>query len=78
MPRPCAVESHVFCYEMTIWTPDLAAPESLNNSGKVNASCSNKRETPRRKAVASLRKAQVLCSSKRETPRHKTVASATR
>ncbi len=55
------VESHAPCY--------------CKRELRAFRDVSHKRETPRRKAVASQNDPARLCSQKRETPRHKAVAS---
>src|SRR5689334_22440410 len=84
MPRACAVETHVCCYLARNVNPprDKPVASGLNFGGKR---CSDLRETPRDKPVASARDKPVAsglnfggkrCSDLRETPRDKPVASA--
>jgi hypothetical protein len=80
MPRPCAVEIHVCRYEER-WNgfgmPRPCAVE-VHVYWRVTANLltkSMKRETPRRKAVASREILFLSDSREREPPRHKAVAS---
>jgi hypothetical protein len=68
MPRPCAVEAHARGYKNV--SKGCGPAEAQGPVAK-----SIKRETPRRKAVASQGVGSCLCSRERETPRRKAVAS---
>src|SRR3984893_12441996 len=67
MRLPCAVEVHVCCEQEE-------AAGAMDRSG-FKATFSNKRENPRRKAVASGKVSPLFLSSQRESPRRKAVAS---
>jgi hypothetical protein len=74
MPRPCAVESHVCCVIGAATLPEAHICCFMVNEAGVEVS--SKRETPRRKAVASQRVLfSPFCSRERESPRRKAVAS---